>query len=118
VVVGGAEDEAGDEGDRRNERSEVARVAPIPVGPLDYPQGQQSDPEGQHRRAEQVGATVFGFADLVEDADGEDGGDDSDRNVDEEDPVPSELDQEAADGWAEGGGDAADRRPDGDQGIC
>ncbi len=115
VMLGGAADEGDDQGDRAGEAGQGPRVGPAPVGALDDPEGEQGDAEGQLGGAEQVGAAVFGLADLTQGAGGQDRDDDPDRHVDDEDPAPAELHQQAADRRPECRRDAADRGPDADR---
>ena len=70
----------------------------------------------EQQRADAVRARRrVALADLGQErAPGDDRGD-ADRDVDDEDPAPVDLDQQPADRRAERGGDAADRRPDPDR---
>ena len=68
VVVGGAETKATTRAEGGGERAERARVRPAPFRALDDAEGEQADAERQLGGAEQVGAAVLGFADLVQGA--------------------------------------------------
>ena len=63
----------------------------------------------------EVGLVGVGVTDLVEHAHAEHERHQGERQVDEEDPAPAGLDQQPADRGAEGGGRAADGRPQADR---
>ena len=116
VVVGGAVEEGGDEERPRRRRSRARGGSLQPhSGPWTMPRVRRPMPSASSAAPSRSGRPSSGSLHLVEDADRGERGDQADRHVDEEDPVPADLHEEAADRRAEGGGDAGDRRPDADR---
>ena len=95
----------------QREGAQDARAVPAPVAPLDDGGDEAGHRDREERGAEQIGALGRRVAHLAELADPEDEGEHAEGEVDQEDPAPAGLDQQAADRRAERGGGAADGRP-------
>ena len=115
-VAGGAQHEtgAGEQGQR--EGGHDAHTGPAPVRALDDPGHHAGHGDGEEARAEEVGLVGGRVAHLVQEAEPEDEGQHAEGQVDEEHPAPAHLDQQPADGRAEGRRRAPDGRPQADGG--
>ena len=91
------------------------RAVPPPVRALDDGGDHAGDRDGEQDGAEQVGAVRGRVAHLAQHAHPEDERQRAEGQVDQEDPAPAGLDQQASDGRAEGGRGAADGRPQADR---
>ncbi len=113
VVGGRAADEGGQEDRRRGQRGDEGGRAPAPLRGLDEREREPGHAGHEQHDAEQVGPRAAGgVADLLEEADRDVEHHEADGEVDEEDPVPARLHEQAADRRAGRGRDRAGRRPD------
>ena len=96
---------------RRREDAEHALV-PVPVLALGEPEREQGDRRDEHRDADQVGQPRGArVADLGREPQREHDRDQAERDVDEEDQPPADLDQQAAERRRDRRADGADARP-------
>ena len=104
----------GDHGQR--EGAEDGRTRPAPVRPLDDGGGQAGHGDRQQRGPGQVGLVRGGILDLAQHPYPDHQGGQAEREVHQEDPAPTGLDQDPSDRRAERGGGPAHGRPQPDGG--
>jgi hypothetical protein len=118
---GVARDASRDDGqqhDRQRQQPEHARPAPPPGFALHDRGDERADGDREHAGTEEVGGRRLGVAALVEDAHtGHERGE-ADGHVDEEDPAPAGLHEQAAERRAGRRGDPPDRRPRADRDVA
>ena len=114
-VPEGAHDQPGAGDDGHREGADDPPAGPAPVRAFDDGGDQAGHGDGQQDGPEEVGLVRIGVTDLLERAHAEHERHHGEGQVDEEDPAPAGLDQQAADRRAERSGRTADGGPQADR---
>ena len=116
VVVGRAAQEGDDQCQRAATKAATVRGSAQPQSvPLTMPRVSRPMPSASSAAPSRSGRPSSGSRTSSSGADRDDRGEHPDRDVDDEDPAPAELHEQAADRRAERRRDAADGRPDADR---